>query len=38
MQKAWVLFIQKQKKKCFFEATRPNDFETLIKKLKKASI
>ena len=26
------------KKEVFFEATRPNDFETLIKKLKKASI
>ena len=28
----------KTKKEVFFEATRPNDFETLIKKLKKASI
>ena len=28
----------KTKKEVFFEATKPNDFETLIKKLKKASI
>ena len=28
----------KTKKEVFFEARRPNDFETLIKKLKKASI
>ena len=28
----------KTKKEVFFEATRPDDFETLIKKLKKASI
>ena len=28
----------KTKKEVFFEATRPNDFEALIKKLKKASI
>jgi len=28
----------KTKKEVFFEATRPNDFETLIKKLKKSSI
>ena len=26
------------KKEIFFEARRPNDFETLLKKLKKASI
>ena len=28
----------KTKKEVFFEARRPNDFETLLKKLKKASI
>ena len=28
----------KTKKEVFFEARRPNDFETLIKNLKKASV